>query len=162
MAPAAEVTAWQIGQFDQSSEELGSSFGIRKVSMGRAMLDINGQHYTGSLFPTSDFGEQLVKFEVPEWSGSAKGRLRVEARGMDHFDVTLEPQRKWTVFVVPHTLSTWGISTTRAKWPRDNLASSPRLLILFGKTPTSVSRWTVRAILALAAAGRQPFERRGR
>ncbi len=56
LAPAAEVTVWQIGQFDQSSEEFGSSFGIRKVSMGRAMLDINGQHYTGTAYfplPTS-------------------------------------------------------------------------------------------------------------
>ncbi|PYV26908.1 MAG: hypothetical protein DMG27_05385, partial [Acidobacteria bacterium] len=75
----------------------------QKVSKGRVELELNGQRYSANLSPSDDFGEQLVDFDVPEWSGAAQGRLRVEAGGNRAFEVTLTPERKWTVFVVPHT-----------------------------------------------------------
>ncbi len=75
----------------------------RKVTGGEARLDINGQQEAARLSPDPDFGEQLLNFDVPEWTGTHKGRLRVAAGATRSFDVTLEPERKWTLYVVPHT-----------------------------------------------------------
>ncbi len=75
----------------------------RKVSGGEVRLDINSQQKSARLSPEPDFGEQLLTFDLPEWTGPAKGRLRVTAGATRTFDVALEPERKWTLYVVPHT-----------------------------------------------------------
>ncbi len=75
----------------------------RKISQGRVELDCGGWHKSISLSSGPDFGEQLVAFDVPEWSGTANARLRIQAGGTRTFAVNLEAQRKWTVYVVPHT-----------------------------------------------------------
>jgi alpha-mannosidase len=75
----------------------------RRILTGRVKLDLNGQHYSADLPARADFGERLVEFEVHEWSGVARAQLQVEAGGTRTFQFTLEPARKWTVFVVPHT-----------------------------------------------------------
>jgi len=75
----------------------------RKISKGRVQLETDSRHEWANLSPDPDFGEQLVDFSLPEWSGTASGRLRVEAGESRNFQVALEPERKWTVFVVPHT-----------------------------------------------------------
>ncbi len=75
----------------------------RKVSKGRVQLDVSGRHESANLSPDPDFGEQLADFALPEWSGTTTGRLRVEAGENRNFQVALEPERKWTVFLVPHT-----------------------------------------------------------
>ncbi len=75
----------------------------RKTARGRARLDFRGAKYETALSSDSSFGEHRAVFEVPEWSGATKGRLSVQAGGTRTFDVTLEPARKWIVYVVPHT-----------------------------------------------------------
>jgi hypothetical protein len=70
---------------------------------GTATLAIAGKDYVSKLTAGSKFGEQRVSFEVPEWTGTVRGKLTVNAGERRSFDVTLTPQRKWTVFVVPHT-----------------------------------------------------------
>lgn len=73
------------------------------LKAGTAELTIGGKHYTANLDATGDYGEQRVSFEVPEWTGTINGKLSVRGGERRSFDVTLTPQRKWTVFVVPHT-----------------------------------------------------------
>ncbi len=75
----------------------------RKVTRGQARLEFRGSKYEARLSPDFSFGEQRAVFEVPEWTGAEKGRLSVSASGTRNIDVTLEPARKWTVYVVPHT-----------------------------------------------------------
>ncbi len=75
----------------------------RRVPDGEVQLDVNGQHRSAKFSPTPDFGEQKFEFEIPEWHGAATGRLRVRAGGVRDFQLSLEPARKWTIFVVPHT-----------------------------------------------------------
>jgi len=75
----------------------------RKISKGKLRLEVGGHEYTAELSPNPDFGEQAAEFEIPEWNGPAKGRLRIQAGVTRTFDVTLTPERKWTVFLVPHT-----------------------------------------------------------
>ena len=44
-----------------------------------------------------------MSFEVPEWPGTIKGKLRVTGGRARTFGITLTAERKWTLFVVPHT-----------------------------------------------------------
>jgi hypothetical protein len=69
---------------------------------GTADLEIGGKHYTAKL-SGGEFGEERVSFDVPEWTGTTKGKLRVTPNSKRPIDVSLAPQRKWTIFVVPHT-----------------------------------------------------------
>lgn len=69
---------------------------------GSVNLEFRGKHYTETL-PGGDFGEQRVSFSVPEWSGALPARVRITSGATHTFEATLKPQRKWTVFVVPHT-----------------------------------------------------------
>lgn len=75
----------------------------KKTRGGRAVLEFGGKRYAAELAGGYDFGEQRVQFEVPEWSGAALARLRLEGSARQVFNFTLEPARRWTVYVVPHT-----------------------------------------------------------
>ncbi|HSU31237.1 MAG TPA: polysaccharide lyase family protein [Bryobacteraceae bacterium] len=70
---------------------------------GTAELLINGTHYKQALKGGHNFGEERISFEIPEWSGTANGTLSVSAGQDRSFPVSLAAQRKWTIFVVPHT-----------------------------------------------------------
>ncbi len=74
----------------------------RPWSAGTVDLDISGRHYDAHLKP-GEFGEQRVSVNIPEWTGTKAGRVRVIAGVTASSEVTLEAQRKWTMFVVPHT-----------------------------------------------------------
>ena len=69
---------------------------------GLVDLEFRGQHYTEKL-SGGQFGEQRVSFGIPEWSGTVAARVRITPGATQTFEATLKPQRKWTIFVVPHT-----------------------------------------------------------
>jgi alpha-mannosidase len=75
----------------------------RKIPQGRVELDCSRWRQSVALSSQADFGEQLITFDVPEWTGTANASLRIQAGGTRTFAVNLEAQRKWTVYVVPHT-----------------------------------------------------------
>ncbi|HSU33225.1 MAG TPA: polysaccharide lyase family protein [Bryobacteraceae bacterium] len=70
---------------------------------GTAELLLNGARYKQQLKGGHDFGEERVFFEIPEWTGTQDGTLSVSAGQHRSFPVALTAQRKWTIFVVPHT-----------------------------------------------------------
>ncbi|MGH9582086.1 MAG: polysaccharide lyase family protein, partial [Bryobacteraceae bacterium] len=69
---------------------------------GSADLNINRGHYTAA-FAGGEFGERRVSFEVPEWTGTVPGRIRISSEPKRQVKVTLTPARKWTIFVAPNT-----------------------------------------------------------
>jgi len=75
----------------------------RSTSTGEATLLLNGGRYSASIPANSDAGEVRLSFEVPEWQGAAAAKLEVAAGARHTFNVSLTPERKWTVYVVPHT-----------------------------------------------------------
>jgi alpha-mannosidase len=75
----------------------------RAISDGKATLLLNGEHYAAPVSATSDAGQQRVQFEVPEWQGAAAAELEVSAGAHHTFKLPLTAERKWTIFVVPHT-----------------------------------------------------------
>ena len=75
----------------------------RATPAGRATLLIGGKRYRVDLPAGGDFGEERVEFQVPEWQGTAAATLEVAAGSHRSFNLELAAERKWTVFVVPHT-----------------------------------------------------------
>jgi hypothetical protein len=75
----------------------------RPLRAGTAELTLQGKHYQQPLKGGHDFGEERVSFQIPEWTGTQSGKLAVKSGLRGNFDVSLAAQRKWTIFVVPHT-----------------------------------------------------------
>jgi alpha-mannosidase len=73
------------------------------IPAGHGELILNGNSYRVEIAPRDGFGEERLEFEIPEWTGPAPARLALDAAGRHSFNLSLIPQRKWTVFVVPHT-----------------------------------------------------------
>ena len=73
------------------------------VPAGHALLQINGKRYSADISATEDAGEERVRFEVPEWRGTTAAELDVHAGAQRTFKLSLTAERKWTIFVVPHT-----------------------------------------------------------
>jgi alpha-mannosidase len=69
---------------------------------GIAHLEVGGKHYDKRL-PAGEFGEQRISFAVPEWSGTVSGKFSVSGESKRTIPISLTAQRKWTLFVVPHT-----------------------------------------------------------
>jgi hypothetical protein len=69
---------------------------------GHAVLAVKRQRYTAD-FPAGEFGEQRLSFDVPEWSGTVPARLLLSSELNRPVEVTLTGQRKWSIYVVPHT-----------------------------------------------------------
>ncbi len=80
-----------------------SSASVTKCRRSAITLEVEGKRYAAKLQGGREFGEERISFEIPEWTGTARGKLQVEAGKRRSFDVTLTAARKWTVFVVPHT-----------------------------------------------------------
>ncbi len=75
----------------------------RAVPAGHATLLLNGNRYAAEISAAGDAGEERLKFEVPEWQGTTTAELEISAGVHRTFKVSLTAERKWTIFVVPHT-----------------------------------------------------------
>ncbi len=69
---------------------------------GALELETGGQHYTAA-YPATDFGERRVEFAVREWQGQAEAKAWRKDDEKQAQTTTLTAQRKWSLFVVPHT-----------------------------------------------------------
>ncbi len=66
------------------------------------ILELAGKQFKAAVQP-SEFGEQKFSLDVPEWQGTIDGQLRFGSGGQGAQPVKLAAQRKWTIYVVPHT-----------------------------------------------------------
>lgn len=74
----------------------------RPWGAGHAVLEVKGLRYTAD-FHAGEFGEQRLSFDVPEWSGTVPGTVRLSSELKRPVEVNLTAQRKWSIYVVPHT-----------------------------------------------------------
>ncbi len=83
---------------------------------GQVDLEVAGQHYRQSLRAGSDFGEERLSLEIPEFQADTLAQLAVEVNGRTkHFAEKLQPQKKWTLFLVPHVHLDVGYTDYQAK-----------------------------------------------
>ena len=67
-----------------------------------AELSVGGVPLRKTFNSSGDFGEQRIEFQVPEWTGTVRGELKVGSAGkVRAFPVELTAARKWTLYIVP-------------------------------------------------------------
>jgi hypothetical protein len=70
---------------------------------GEAELNVGGRSYRQRFAAAEVFGERRLDFEIPEWTGTLTGNLKIQANGtVQSFPLTLAAARKWTLYIVPH------------------------------------------------------------
>jgi hypothetical protein len=70
---------------------------------GRVELAIAGHTLSEPLPADQEFGEERIPFEVPEFAPDTQAKLTVVVNGhAAHVQETFQPQKKWTLFLVPH------------------------------------------------------------
>ena len=69
---------------------------------GTARLEVNGNSHAAAL-EGGEFGEARLSFEVPEWTGTIPAKMFLPSDPAHAFETQLTAERKWTIFVVPHT-----------------------------------------------------------
>ena len=102
---------------------------------GTAALMIDGQRYTANISARQDSGEERLEFEVPEWHGTVTGHLEVAAGKHSTFNFSLTPERKWTVFMVPHTHVDIGYTDYQGKVAENQASTLEKTAGLIKKYP---------------------------
>jgi hypothetical protein len=88
----------------------------KKVKQGEVILMAGKEQSSGPLSGVNDFGQQRFEFPIAEMTGRMQGQVKVRVDGKNYSsDVELEPQRKWTLYVVPHAHLDIGFTDYQAK-----------------------------------------------
>ena len=83
---------------------------------GEVDLEIAGHHYINPLHANQDFGEERLQVAVPEFPANTQANLTINLDShASHFVQTIQPQKKWTLFLVPHVHLDVGYSDYQAK-----------------------------------------------
>jgi alpha-mannosidase len=83
---------------------------------GRVALHLAGHTFNGQLDPLEDFGEQRVRFLVPSFPADSSAQIGVDLNGHTlRFNETLQPRKKWTLYLVPHVHLDVGYTDYQAK-----------------------------------------------
>jgi alpha-mannosidase len=83
---------------------------------GEVYLEVAGHRYNHPLRADQDFGEERFPIAVPEFPANSPVNLTVSLDGhVTHFNQTIQPQKKWTLFLVPHVHLDVGYTDYQAK-----------------------------------------------
>jgi hypothetical protein len=89
---------------------------MRKAPAGSVELTLAGHSLTQTLTAKEDFGQQRVQFNVPEFSAGSRAQIKVKLNGKStEMSETLDPQKKWTLYMVPHVHLDVGYTDYQAK-----------------------------------------------
>jgi hypothetical protein len=87
---------------------------------GQAVLTIGNAKYAAKFDSGWEFGEQMAEFAIPEFPAGTKGEAAISVGGHSRrFPVTLDPGKKWNLFLVPHTHLDVGYTDYQAKVAED-------------------------------------------
>lgn len=79
-------------------------------------LAIAGKHYHQALRGNQDFGEEKLQFAVADFSANSRAELAWNADGQHRrTEQTIDPGKKWTLFMVPHIHLDVGYTDYQAK-----------------------------------------------
>lgn len=82
----------------------------------KAELTIGKQRYTAQMRGGYDFGDDRVEFAVREFALNSEAQLTIEINGRkQHYKQSIDPAKKWTLFLVPHIHLDIGYSDYQAK-----------------------------------------------
>jgi hypothetical protein len=89
----------------------------RPIRSGTAVdLTLAGKHYRQAVAATADFGEQKLSFSVPEFPAHTPAEVTWNNGGRaQHTKQFIDPEKKWTLFLVPHIHLDVGYSDYQGK-----------------------------------------------
>ena len=88
----------------------------QRVEHGSAELTIGKQKYAAELRGGHDFGEERLEFLVDEFGPQTVAQLTAKINGRtEHATQTIDPKKKWTLYLVPHIHLDVGFSDYQAK-----------------------------------------------
>ena len=83
---------------------------------GKVELAAGPERLEATLSGAGDFGQERLEFDVPEFSGAVLASVAIHANGGTfHSAVTVKPERKWTIYFVPHAHLDIGYTDYQAK-----------------------------------------------
>ena len=83
---------------------------------GSVELEVAGHRYSNPLRADQDFGEERLSFPVGEFAPGTAAHLAVRIDGhASHVTQTLQPEKKWTLYLVPHVHLDVGYTDYQAK-----------------------------------------------
>ena len=83
---------------------------------GHVQLAIAGHTFSEPLHADQEFGEERISFEIPEFTPDTQAKLTVVLNGHTAYvQEKLQPQKKWTLFLVPHVHLDVGYTDYQAK-----------------------------------------------
>jgi len=107
-----------------------------KLNAGQVELTLGKERLTKTLRGENEFGQERLEFEVPEFTGSAVATVTVRAKGKSvHFSTTIKPERKWTIYFVPHAHLDIGYTDYQAKVAELQSRNIDKLLEFLPKNP---------------------------
>jgi alpha-mannosidase len=87
-----------------------------QLTAGNVELSIGKNRLQAALHGENEFGQERLEFAVPEFSGPALASVTIRANGKAYRSTaTITPQRKWTIFFVPHAHLDIGYTDYQAK-----------------------------------------------
>jgi alpha-mannosidase len=79
-------------------------------------LTVAGKQYSSALRGEQDFGEEKLEYLVSEFPAKTEAQLAWDRNGhREHAEQSIDPKKKWTVFLVPHIHVDVGYSDYQAK-----------------------------------------------
>ena len=79
-------------------------------------LTISGRHYRQAIVGKEDFGEERLEFALPEFTAKTRAQLRWNVDGHPRSKKeSIDPAKKWTLYMVPHIHLDVGYSDYQAK-----------------------------------------------
>ncbi|MGB6742099.1 MAG: polysaccharide lyase family protein [Terracidiphilus sp.] len=105
---------------------------------GEVKLEIGGNEFTQPLALDGEFGEERIRFAVPEWNGVAPATVTIAGQ---RFPEQLTAAKKWTLDIVPQEHLDIGFTDYRPKVAELQSESIDGVLDLLPKQPDF--RWTL-------------------
>ena len=87
-----------------------------KLEPGTVDLSVVGKHFHAALAGANEFGQERIDFEVPEFSGQVMAEVAIHTGGKTYrSSAKVSPERKWTIYFVPHAHLDIGYTDYQAK-----------------------------------------------
>lgn len=113
-----------------------------KVKRGSVRLTLGGKTYDKQLSSAPDFGEQQLDFPVADFPAGTTAEAVVRVNGKTfRKSVSLDPERRWTLYLVPHEHVDIGFTDFRGKVAEVHDRNIDTLLQLLQQRPEM--RWSL-------------------